>query len=1708
MSTQENQNTNVAQSSVQRFRAAVRRAILLEPGEYELFDQIPDIHFERILARNFNGSVSQAERVLFNRHKQIDDMDRPTIEKQKRKIKNLGEAASRLSTAMEKGQRVIFLTDNDNDGSMAQSVLLEFLDQLPDDVRDRTKRAYAQAIGKERGLTLENVDLLLDYMGWDGSDPENPILVVTADIGVNNRASAEAIMEKYPGVNLIVTDHHLPVPEKMIQDGPRCLLFNPQVEPTEHFRRRNISGADTLSVLLREVMADWTHRADLELDEGELPPVALKDAASADARMRKLGSWSNLLDYVEADVVDMPLRPHAIEKAMRLRTLLNVSNSMGPLVTNYMSDEAWEKLAQEAPGLDVEFVKEASRKVHGLNAVARRLLAFLANPEYAQQLSLVSEKSDSEVDTAMAPKSKTSSSTVSAAVAVATDATAVEQSNETEALDVEGDDEGARSSARASRSEFYSEWGKIINFIEDYPFDSPNPNYISQLRPWLFRFGAVDNKPVWADLINEQMLAVYKQLQSIEKSLLEHLRGLDLLERVQNGGATIVWPRNAGLTKVFPRKMLGKAFNEDNNGFLLILDESSNAEWSGSMRSLYPIDEIIPDRKALGDKLGISIEVLGHSKAAGFKITAQPGKKVTRRTIERLAREINEGVKQCRANEKASSLPFLDADFATLPLINRINVAVRAHLSNMQGIPAALSLGEEGTTDVAITDNKTTEQILLSEVVGRRRYGWQAIRTSFHGDAVIVPIEQLRTIAQGQFRQRLRLGYMDDGAFVAQQAFEPGQTPLIPFRANRKEESSLVDYYNEHFAGDRVQEISREQIAALPYFRTARTRAWDFARFERLIIDVLDSTKQDVFAVIDVEATGLGRAPKCFNIGATNLFITPNSGFKLDKDEFARRVFRSPDGLAHLLDSKDVKEMVSASSLSDEQRASYWIVYAADERGGIDFSKGYALPKRPDSAIYIDNYKVDEDAGTVLVNRRIQASALAYLIKDDDFAITPEMTNLTGITPSMLEKIGRAAQDVDRSLEKFYSSLKKEDGTSMKVVFSAHNLPYDKGVITSNLPRLNNLMDQSVLCDTARVARQDKLAYDDTPTATFVGVDAIPRGRAIYFYDSPYSSYSLSTFLARSAAGKSGEFPDTTGKYMIRYRAEKGELSFVDKQALTEQRITQSPQELAEFHRQVHPIPSQSVRYSVERLSSRAMIRNIILSDAPAPVQVELTPEEKAFADDLAFFQARYRFEGSLEDNINDFRSSRSGGPDVDMLQEVGKRFLAANRDLQGRFHDSWIYEQVLSRYEPAVGVQISQDIVLNISYQTSLDPDKITEVFDKTLAFKRKYNLHHALVHEQHNNIRQVSEDGQGLADTAYESVLPGLLAAAKRHNPYTDKLDGAVDLFVEVGMRGTMKQLFVKDRHQDKPAADSFSMRQMLAFDRPEMAAIVEAAKKLEQSGWVLAPQVKFGLKSGDLPKGSAIYATPKGPLSSEELEEAKDRLREVMLFEQIRLSAVNNITGSANLRATLSQVAEDAKERLETHKKWLDKRFSEVQFDRREASVRKLSDIVAGAVEGEGFKVPPSMLKAISVNPGLMTQAVDLVLTHLDIATRINRVDRISPETAMELANFAQTLARKVEGWEDAQLAKPKRRRFNDDGMELDEYLNSPVRGPMFLPNLDIRRAEPLEFIVEQGGSAILAETLLAREQIEERFEEEVELPQPEALKSKRSRKKVKP
>ena len=1008
---------------IKEFRSLVKRAILLNKSETALFDTIPDVLFGRILLKNFNDNMALAERVLLNKYHEIDKLDRPALDQKKRNIKNLDKSSTAIQDAILNGKKVLFLTDNDNDGSMAQAVFLEFFNALPDHVRPNVHRAYAQPIGSSRGLNKENVDLLMDFLGWS-TDEE--LLIVTADIGINNRVEQERILEAYPNVNLVVTDHHLPVPQHVVQENNRTVIFNPQYQPTEYFKKKNISGADTLAVLLKDVLTEIADK------HPEHKPLGLDRILG---NISEIAAWSNLLDYVEADIVDMPLRPYTIEKSLDLRALLNVSNSMGPLVTLDWNEQDWSRLAQEAPELDVDFIKGRVEEVKGLNRFAQKLLAF--HSSFSQQTTF-------------------------------------------------------------DEKDFFSMLSEHMN-DEDVTYDSPNPNYIAQLRPHIFRLSAIDNKFKFFETLKDQMVNLYSDLRSIEKELVRALQSHEMLNKIKDDNSTVVYPKSAQLTKIFSRKLLNKIYNEENNGFFLTLDKNSADEYSGSMRALYPIHDILPDEEELENELGVDIEILGHSKAAGFKIHPRPGTTIDDNLLKKLNSAISTRVEVLKQEEKAQPLPFLNIDFASVGLVHKINTAVKAHLSNMNGLPTVLRLGTNNSSSVHITDPKTSAQINLNELVKQRRYGYQAIQTDFHGNAFVIPVEQIRQVVDGKYKPLVKMSYMDDGVFIANQVVDPKSLKnLVEFKGDRQEQESLIGYYETEYRDSNFIPLTRQDFRNIPYFRFNTYGQSEFEHFEQMVINLLEETQQDVLAVIDTEGMGLGQAPKCFNIGGTNIKIEEGSGFELDENEFDHRFYRDENGTAFLLDENSLAQLEPAAS---SEIVGGWHVFKSNAAGGVEHEQEYVLPQKPSDVTVITNYT--RKGGEVLCNRTIDGFAFSYIVKDKDFAVTKDLENLTGISNQMVQRQGMETHVVDEQLAEYYSELTNADGDPAKIIFSAHNLPYDKGVISSNFKLFNELMDQHVLCDTAKLARQAKLAYDDTPVATFENVVAIPASSKVYFYDSP-----------------------------------------------------------------------------------------------------------------------------------------------------------------------------------------------------------------------------------------------------------------------------------------------------------------------------------------------------------------------------------------------------------------------------------------------------------------------------------------------------------------------------------------------------------------------------------------------------------------------------
>lgn len=1664
-------------AKIHSFRKMLKRSLLLEDGskENQLFDQIPDAIIESIFEHNFNGSLATAERILMNRYSEVEDTDLKKLEQEKRGIQNLAKAADRIRHSLDNNIPVLFVTDNDNDGSLAQAILMEFVEALPDTKKRLVHIEYAQPIGASRGLTKEVTDLAVNGRKWD---KDQAFTLVTADNGINNQAEVARIEADYPNAFVIITDHHLPNKDVVVENE-RTLVFDPKYNPTPYFAgHKNISGANTLGVLLTQV-----------LPPSEQLTTEVKRYVD---NMQQIGIWANLLDYASADIADMPNRPYVIEKALQLRPLLNVSNSMNTLVLGRYTEADLASIATVSEGkLTPEWVHDRVNDVKLLNDLARKLLTLYHRYNNRTGDSL-------------------------------------------------------------RENDFYAALSAQLE-NPDEGYTSINPNYIEQLRPIVFNLAATGAKNMFLAKIEETMTELFDTLRDQERTIQEGLRQVGLLRQDRRPNSSILFPVNEAITKVFNRKLLGKAYNQDNNGFHLILSTVHEKEASGSMRSLYSVVDILEGKEKIEKKLGITLDFQGHEHAAGFFVRAAGNTKITEGLLSQLNVWLDGRVQDLKAAEKINMLPNVELDFASVGLITKVNQAVKANLAGMYGIPGIITFSPDKENQVWVTDPKTTEQISLAEIVKRKRYGYQAIATDFGGGAFVVPVELLRTIVESRYKKALRLSYMDEGVFMGSQVVDPEQMPtLAPVKGGRDDQDDLIAYYDQHFAKDHFMPLAREDFRNIPYFKYNRYGEQEFEQWEALVLAMLDHSGRDVLSVVDTEGTGLGKAPKCFNLGGTNIKVAEGSGERMSYDAFEKHLFRGVDGREYLLTPKQLASLMDVHE--DEQDnefdpAQVTVLYSTTVENGFESTR-WIFPGVAKDLQLVRNRKVEEREETVtkgrskeketrlvqevVYNRTIDGFAFVYLIANNDFAITPEFEDLTGVSNHMAKSRGMAAKNVDEDLTKRLSAMKNADGEDAKFIFQAHNMPYDKGVVSANFQRLNKMMDEHVTSDTAKIARREKLAYDDTPVCSFEGVDGIPA--KAYFYDSPFSDYSMTTFLERVAKhNKGGVFPDINTKILLRYDPSTERFSVIDRVAnqevllnatvdqlmtpVTKDAVTkpargkkkaveQEDDELPAFAvasgaKVVGSLPNNAVKYSVERMSARAMIRNILLFDKGQVELVDLKPEEADFSSALELFQKNYHFDNTPEENIAYFLNSLSANQGANELRgqvkmtDLAERFLLKNRHIQAKFHDAWIYEKVLGHYEPSASrINLTQAEVEQINYFTDLPSKKIREVCRNVVEFKRHFGIEHALVHEQHNNIRMRSADGQGLADTVYECVLPQHMGLQKFYNPYYRSVEPAAIQLIEQNFKGSMTQHMVNDNFKSEIARDSYSMKQMMAFRRQGNTDVINRARRLAAgtTGEALEP-IKFKLAADVLPPGTAIYATPRRHITQEEVYEVSKLLDEILVNEQVKTSAAaSNLDQNHAIRSVaLAQAHDD--DAIQKRDRIMEM-FSEVVFSKRDGEVTKMADLMKDAVEtGSEPKLP----KGFRVSGELLEIAEGMIQGLEEIYAKINQGEKDTEHLRSffkSLKKAAEDTAKRDE--EEArsetlhQKAAEKHRHEVDVLGIKDE---NTVRTATFLPDLDIARREPFKFMIKHTG---LANCLpLLREQAAQRaLEDSVREPVVEA------------
>ena len=1623
-------------NTLERFKKLVRKAIFLTPDEDVYFKAIPDEKWRKIFEVNFNGNYAYADRVILKKFREIKKTDMPRVEAEKAKIHNLDKAASWVNQAIKNNTPILYVTDIDNDGSFSQAIIQEFLRADPTSGMNSFVE-YTQTVNGNaaRGFTVDLIDKLVKMRGID---PSEPFLIVTADNGINSREEQLKIEARFPTAKLLVTDHHMLDPGTVVleeSDGhPNCLIFNPHHKPSEFYHKFNISGAATIGVLLRKVL-------DLRLNSAELGK-----AEKHIENITTLSRVANLLDYVHTDPMDKPEKDYEVTKFLQLSGLMNVNNSLSRIIISGIPEQAISELKNQIPDMDEDKVREEASNIETKNYVARVLLKLYMENRFKSDLT-----------------------------------------------------------ANDFASMFVAEMARPENF--ENVDSAVNRNFIEQLRPPIFGLSVDEDKTAFMDKLCDAMIDCYESIRESEKKMATELRKGKAMQRSTLPNSAIGYA-DAGIVRTFNRKLLGKVYNEENPGFLAIMDSGGDAKWSGSLRSAYDVSLIFTeqDKVNLEFELGVRIHTPGHERAAGFIIeSANPAADpVTKEKIQKINEYINKRVTELREIESQNDEAWLLTDLSAIGLIDRINQVVRGSISNFERIVPLLKL----TPDTIWTDSYSTKQYTMEDITKEKQFGYISINTDFHGGTVIVPVELVRKVVEGNYKDYMSINYMDSGVFMAERVVPEASAPYIKDLRGTNAKSQLIDQvFSNDFKEKNVIALNRDQIKDNPFFKYNDFGKSDFNLFERMVIGLIDKAHVnghpiDTLAVFDVEANGFGNG-KLMNFGAMNYSIVEGVGQKASIEYFKEGLFQNQRGREFLLTKEQIAALVPVKAQDkpglDVERRKMLLMKRFTEKGTnhtYDIYYDYPDHARNDSVTpglgpiaYVNNHA--EINGEIVYNREIKAEMLAFLVKDDDFRVPQEMTNLTGITQEHLDKHGKPTHVADKEIAEYYKGK--------KVLFGAHNTPYDARIMRANAPLTYQVLLNNAIYDSALFCKEEKLTYDAVQVSRFEDVNGIPNN--VHFFDNPHTDFSLTDFLSDDE--KDGYYPDRTGNYLI--GRDKGQYYFVDKvkHQIIKVRPSKDEQEgygknsdekydnammqgmlISALRRE--EIPNISIKYSVEKLSEQWMTHSLLLSDEPFAIEhVNLNTSKyavlKNYESQMIFFQDNYLFDASPSKNIDDFCLAAFKGVsdfDKELLEEFVEDFLKINKDIQQKFTDSWMYKSVLSVMEPKTKVDLNNDNDSLVSFQTQIPKSKVRQIFYEALNFKTKYGIDHILQHEGHVN---GPWDGDHKGDVAFEDKLTLGLLARRFYNPYSRDLSPAINRFTEAAYKAKLA-FDLSHNLSDGAAHDSYSYRQGLMYRRGETTEMI--AKIQEKEGKLLDKKethvIKLKLGRDVLPNETCLCAVVKKgvALTREDIMKDAEMLDFIIVNEQTRNSLDNLSNHKSREEVTMLLEANDKvslkyKEKLSAHYRY-------IEINKRDLQLKKLVEICNNIIVGD----LPKKLPTTESFPDMSKQDVDIVERIIN-----NQIGLRTPgELRSEDIDAARGLLLNIK---NNKLPTALEKAIEDESLGFKTF--KEVKDASFLKEVNIRRKEPIHSLLFKHPQLRMGNAFL-KEQIDENKTEIVEVVKP--------------
>ena len=1508
------------------FRSLVRKTMNMNEEQDELFFSIPEEIWDNFLTINFGGNLEYATRVILDRKDIISNLDDLLAYKEKSRILNLDFAANKINQSIQTQTPILFVTDFDNDGSLSQSVINEFirgahLTRSHEELKNIYVE-YARQVGNNptRGFTME---LIQDLVKEHNIDTNKEFIIVTADNGINSLEEQRKIQKTFPNAYLIVTDHHEPEQGMVVVEDSKTVVVNPKfnyqseellkerknkIQPTIYDGEFNISGATTIGVLLRSVL-------DKEIDN-LTTEEQLETYKKIISNITQLSKISNVLDYVNTRPEDKIYDIEEVERFASLQPLLNTNNSLGVLINTPLPNH-----------------KELEKSLTALNTQARVALSMVKDYQDAVL-------KNQNIKVSLLDRAGFLSTYLENFALLEVDLKEVIKNLEEKQSNIEH----AKYVAKANKKRYQGEEMQtfeldLLSKKELYLselFSSNNQNYIEQLRPYVFSLSVNKSKtPFEIEALNE-MEKIFNELKRLERDFLKDLRQQDNLIKVYEQETVKIIEI---LDNTFNRKLIGRAFNVENNGFNLTVDRKSNGRLSGSFRSLFDIDDLKEDLISYCKKHHLVLETPGHQRAAGFILTANKGD-LPKDVLKDISEIINKKIKTLK-NEKEN---VVEIDGYNFHFLDNLNKTMRGSIPHFFAIEPIMKLHKNNV----YVNKKTNAQMSLEEYVANNKYGYAPIEIDYDGRVLIIPTELLRKViasgqnADGFYNLNIKLGYVNESTFMVSNVLEDNK---VGNKISFIKEQSAIKKVEETFSNgklDNVVKYSREDLKQLPFFANNRYGEVDFENFENMMISIIVDNKVDRYITLDVEATGLSYA-KMFNLGVCAYSVY--GGEEVSIQDFEDNSFLNIKNSVYLIKKhaklKELDDLELNQLLKTRDGASKVLVKLIEGEKHFFYYDGDKQK--------VNNHVIKD--GKVVINRHIEGEGLYRLVKEDDFKLPIQLSYLTGVTNEHLEKFGKNIEEVDKV---FFDFLNKG-----KVMIGAHNGSYDNRIVKANTIHTFNVVSSAQQFDTARFSKSELLAYDDTVYSSFKGVQEIPYD--VLFHNNPLSSVNLVNFLE----SKKGEYPARNNKGRLAFDEEE-QLYFIDENGKKTAVLSKKLDQLIKFKKteQVEPlkptnsttveettteeqklnnlisliklakeeylgsnyeaggalttitsddVSKSSVKFSVQALSNQLTVRNIILDKLDFNVnlvdldQLDLTKitytsdwdstvkgtvEELSVEDKnkIYIFMNTYRFDKNFAENIKDQPALLDIGLSPSSLVLLEENFLRQNKELQNAFNDSWYYKEILSNKNPQrKDKDLNKHTFEYLSKTTGFEEEVVEKVLKDAIDYRQNYKIKgNVLPKEIHVN-------GPIDGDVVFETALTLTMLANKRMsntiNVYEsdlgNKFSVPLQIFNKESYLFTVQQL--EANKSSNIFEDSMGYAQLTSFDRKGISALSKEIKEQNKEMENGSKTIRFKLEEKTLPLDTHIVAITNRGLTLENIQEDAKKISFIMKHNQA--SSVEN-------------------------------------------------------------------------------------------------------------------------------------------------------------------------------------------------------------------------